>query len=80
MYEKLQTSEAYISKTLDVNDMKFGRVIKMPFSFTFQKFGPAAPNLHNIFIKIWTGTREVFNFYQNRTRRMLTNRMASQKH
>ena len=47
LLENFQTSEAYISITLDLNDIKFGRVVKMSFSTTFQEFGPVAPNLHN---------------------------------
>ena len=38
--ENLQTSDAYISKTFDLNGIKFGRVVKMPSSITIQKFGP----------------------------------------
>ena len=37
--ENLQTSEAYISETFDLNDIKFGRVVKMPFSILFHMFG-----------------------------------------
>ena len=41
--------EAYISKTFDLNDIKFVRVVKKcQISITFQKFGPVAPNLHGI--------------------------------
>ena len=47
-FEILKTSEACISKTFDLNETKFGRVVKMPFSKTFQKSGPVAPTLHNI--------------------------------
>ena len=43
---KLQT-EDYISTTSLLNDIKFGRVVKMPLSITFQKSEPVAPNLHN---------------------------------
>ena len=46
--ENLQTSEADISKTFDLNDIKFSRVVKMPFCITFEKFGSVAPNLRSI--------------------------------
>ena len=46
--ENFQTSGAYISKTFDLNDMKFGKVVKKSFFITFQKFGPVAPTLRNI--------------------------------
>ena len=36
----------FTSKPFDLNDIN--RVVKMPFSETFQRFGPVAPNLHNI--------------------------------
>ena len=45
--ENRQTSEAYISKTFDLNDIKFGRVVKMQFPIKFQKFGPLALNLYH---------------------------------
>ena len=32
-----QTSEGYISKIFDLNHIKFGRVVKRPFSTIFQK-------------------------------------------
>ena len=44
----LQTSEAGISEILDLNDIKFCRIVKKQFSVTFEKFGHAAPNLHDI--------------------------------
>ena len=45
MQKNLQTSEAY---TFDLNDINFGREVKMPFSLTFQDFGPVGPDLHKI--------------------------------
>ena len=49
IYRKIsKTSKAYISETFDLNDIKSGGVVKMPFRITFQKFEPVAPNLHNI--------------------------------
>ena len=44
---KSPTSEAYIFQTFDLNVIQFVRLVKMPYSVTFQKFGPVAPNLHN---------------------------------
>ena len=38
VWKYLRTSAAYILKTFDLNDIKFDRVVKMPFSITFQKF------------------------------------------
>ena len=43
----LQTSEAYISKTFDLNDIKYGRVVKYDTLYNIQKSGPVALNLHN---------------------------------
>ena len=41
------TSEAYISKTFDLDGMTLCRVVKMQFSITFYKFGLVVPNLHS---------------------------------
>ena len=46
--ENLEASEAYISKIFDLNDTKFSRVVKMPFSTTFQKFAPVSSYLYDI--------------------------------
>ena len=42
----LKTSDACISRFFDLNDINFGRVVKIIISKTFKKFGPVAPNLH----------------------------------
>ena len=39
---------AYVSRTIELNDITFSRVVKMSFSIKFQNFGPIALNLHNI--------------------------------
>ena len=44
--KNLQYSEANISKSFDLNDIKFGRVVKMPFSIPFEDLA-VAPNLQN---------------------------------
>ena len=45
-YERnLQTSEAQISKTIDLNDIKFGRAVKKSLSIIFQNFGLVAHNI-----------------------------------
>ena len=46
--ENLRTVEACISKTFNLNDIKFGTVAKILFCIAFQKFESVAPNLHNI--------------------------------
>ena len=48
LQENLQNSKAYISKPFGLSDIELGRVVKVPFSLAFQKFGPVTPNLQCI--------------------------------
>ena len=37
-----------MSKTFDLNDLKFGKIEKMPISITLQEFEPLVPNFLEI--------------------------------